>query len=176
MTRGWELTKTSWGLLRSDAQLARFTVMSAVLTLVASVLFVVPAIAVAGSGSPSGPAGVVLLFVFYVVTTCITVYYHTALVAVAMDRPRGGNASMSLGYEVARRNLRTIVLFALLSATVGIALWFGIAIAAVYLALLFVVASAMGQIFRAAIYLYAETGVVPAAFDAALVRGAFKSA
>ncbi len=266
LVRGWQLTKTSWGILRADKELAAFTIMGALCTLVAALLFVLPALAVVGTGHAQGPVGIVLLFSFYLVTTCITVYFNTALVAVALDRLRGGHAPMSMGYEVARSKFTTIFVFSLISATVGVALamieerfkivgriigsiigaawsvatflvlpvivaeggspvgaikrsasllrstwgeqlgasagislvffllallaaipvalgalagslvlWAGIAVAAVYLALLFIVASALGQILRSAIYLYAETGQVPAQYEAGLIQHAFKS-
>jgi Family of unknown function (DUF6159) len=264
LMRGWRLTKTSWGILRADKELAAFTTMGAICTIVAALLFVLPAIVVGSHGRANGPAGIVLLFLFYLVTTIITVYFNTALVAVALDRLRGGRAPMSMGYQVARSKFATIFVFSLVSATVGvlvalieerfeivgkiigsvigaawsiatflvlpvvvaeggspfgaikrsasllrstwgeqiggstgislvflllallaaapialgalaggIVLWLGIAIAAVYLGLLFIVASALGQILRSAIYLYAETGQVPAQYDASLIQHAF---
>ncbi len=266
LVRGWRLTKTSWRILRADKELAAFTSMGAICTLVAALLFVLPALVIAGTGHAKGPVGIVLLFLFYLVTTCITVYFNTALVAVALDRLRGGHAPMSMGYQVARSKFATIFVFSLISATVGVVLalieerfefigriigsiigaawsiatflvlpvivaeggspfgaikrsasllrstwgeqlgasagislvflllalvaaipvvlgalvggfvlWAGIAVAAVYLGLLFIVASALSQILRSAIYLYAETGQVPAQYDARLIEHAFKS-
>ncbi len=93
LVRGWRLTKTSWRILRADKELAAFTTVGALCTLVAALLFVLPALAVA----------------------------------------------------------------------------------AAYLGLLFIIASALGQILRSAIYLYAETWQVPAQFDAGLIQHAFKS-
>ena len=49
----------------------------------------------------------------------------------------------------------------------------GVAFAALYWAALFLLGSALGQIFRAAVYLYAQNGVVPVGFDAPLLREAF---
>ena len=49
----------------------------------------------------------------------------------------------------------------------------GVAFAALYWAGLFLLGSALGQIFRAAVYLYAQNGVVPVGFDAPLLREAF---
>ncbi len=266
LIRGWHLTVTSWRILRDDRQLAAFTIMGAIFTLIASVVFVVPAIVVGASGRASGPAGIVLLFLFYLVTSCITVFFNTALVAEALNRLRGANSPAGYGYQVARSRFRTIFLFSLISATVGVVLavieerfrfvgqiiaglvgaawsvatflvvpvivaeggspfsaikqsagllrrtwgeqiggsagisiiflllgllaaipiglgilaggvvlWLGIAIAAVYLGRLFIVASALGQIFRAAVYLYAETGAVPSLYDPELVQSAFKA-
>ena len=50
----------------------------------------------------------------------------------------------------------------------------GIAIAVIYLALVFLVGSALSGIFRAAVYLYAETGSVPSQFDASMMQSAFR--
>jgi Family of unknown function (DUF6159) len=49
----------------------------------------------------------------------------------------------------------------------------GLVIAAVYLAVVFLVGSALGSIFRAAVYLYAETGETPTVFRG-MLQDAFK--
>jgi hypothetical protein len=50
----------------------------------------------------------------------------------------------------------------------------GVAIAAIYLGIVFLVGSALGAIFRAAVYLYAETGTVPNQFDGWMLQSAFR--
>ena len=50
----------------------------------------------------------------------------------------------------------------------------GIAIAVIYWGLVAVIASALGQIYRAAVYLYASSSVVPPQFDGWMIQRAFR--
>lgn len=51
----------------------------------------------------------------------------------------------------------------------------GIAVAVLYWGLVAVIASALGQIYRAAVYLYTASGTVPAQFDASMIQQAFRA-
>jgi Family of unknown function (DUF6159) len=51
----------------------------------------------------------------------------------------------------------------------------GVVIAVAYWAVLALVGSALNGIFRAAVYLYAETGATPSQFDGGLLRDAFRA-
>jgi hypothetical protein len=50
-----------------------------------------------------------------------------------------------------------------------------VAVAVVYVLALIVVFTALGSIFRAAVYLYATTGVTPSHMDATLLQSSFKT-
>ncbi len=57
----------------------------------------------------------------------------------------------------------------------AIALLAGIAIGVIYLGIVFLISSALNQIFRAAVYLYTQTGTVPAQFEGWMLKDAFKA-
>lgn len=65
-----------------------------------------------------------------------------------------------------------VVLGVLTQTPVGIAI--GIVIAVLYIGLIFAVGASLSGIYRAAVYLYAETGTTPAQFDGGLLQGAFR--
>ncbi|HTE87294.1 MAG TPA: DUF6159 family protein, partial [Dehalococcoidia bacterium] len=214
----------------------------------------------------TSPMGIVLLFIFYLVISFITLFFNTALIGAALQRLRGEDTNFAQGMQVAVNNIGNIFVFALISATVGVVLavieekfqivgqivggilggawgivtflvvpvmvaegsspftaikrsaqllrktWgeqiigsggiglvlmlfalvgvipivlaaltgvmaaivLGVVIAVAYWAVLFLVGSALSGIFRAAVYLYAQTGATPSQFDAGLLRDAFR--
>lgn len=273
LTQSWAIAKTTWRVMVAEQGLLIFPVLSAVFTVLAFAAFVVPAAVVWGligatsSSQQSGDVvGVVLLFLFYLVTSFITLFFNTAMVSIALERLRGGDPRVGDGLRVAMKNLVSIFLFAVVSATVGvvlrliedkfemvgaivsgilgaawsivtflvvpvmvveqqgpfdairrsaellrrtwgaqlagglgigivvflmvlpglapIALGFlsgsgalliaGIAIAIIYWGLVAVISSALGQIYRAAVYLYASSSVVPPQFEGWMIQGAFR--
>jgi hypothetical protein len=273
LTQSWAIAKATWQVLMAEEGLLIFPVLSGVFTVLAAAAFILPAAVIAGllgsrsSSQQSGdPLPVVLLFLFYLVTSFITLFFNTAMVSIALERLRGGDPRVGEGFRVAVENLGSIFLFAVASATVGVVLrliedkheiigsivssilgaawavvtflvvpvmvvekqgpfaairrsgellrqtWgaqlagnlgigiivflmallgliplalgflsatgvgviVGIAIAIIYWGLVAVVGSALGQIYRAAVYLYASSSVVPAGFDGWMIQGAFK--
>lgn len=273
--RSWALLGASWQVLRAEKGLLLFPALSGICTLFALAAFSVPAVGlIVATGWRhehvslfSDPVSLILLFGFYLVTAFVTLFFNTALVGTVLEGLRGGRARTSTGFEVALRHLPAIFVYALISATVGVALrlieekleivghlvggllgagwgivtflvvpvmvaedrspfdaigrskdllaqtWgaqiggnlgmgliftllgilglipatlgvisgtmpllvAGFAAALVYWGLLAVVASALSQIFRTAVYLYAATGSVPAEYERWMLESAFKA-
>ena len=63
-----------------------------------------------------------LLFLFYVCTYFMTIFFNAALVACAVERMRGGDPTVGFGLRAAAGRLPQILGWALLSATVGMTL------------------------------------------------------
>ena len=275
LARSWALARASWQVLLGDKELMLFPVLSALCTLIAVAVFVLPVMAIMqatrGAGGRetdvSDPVSLALLFLFYLVTSFVTLFFNTALVGAALDRLRGGDPHVGTGFGIALQHLPSIFVYALISATVGMVLhtlerragfvgqivasilggawavvtflvvpvmvvegqnpfatirrsadllhqtWGAqfagnlglggllfllalpgvpllvlgfmsanvallaicIAIAVIYWGILAVVATALGQIFRAAVYVYATNGNVPAQFDSWMVQDAFRT-
>jgi len=273
-TRSLALAKASWAVLLAEKEMLGYTALSAVLTAIAIAALAIPGIllmlaqqgAERAGGSSTSPMGIVLLFIFYLVISFITLFFNTALIGAALQRLRGEDTNFSQGMQVAINNIGNIFVFALISATVGVVLavieekfqvvgqivggilggawgivtflvipvmvaegtspfaaikrsaqllrktwgeqiigsggigfvlfllsFFGllpivlaaladsvaalvaaVVIAVIYWAILFLVGSALSGIFRAAVYLYAQTGETPSQFDAGLLREAFR--
>lgn len=125
LSRGWSLTMMSLAVLRADTRLAVFSVLSAVCTGAALALFAIPVLVWRG---PAGmvadtrgldPLWLALLFNLYLVSSLIAVFFNTALAGVALARLRGEDATVADGFRLALDNLTAIMVYALLSATVG---------------------------------------------------------
>ena len=130
--RSWDLLAESFSILKSDKELMWLPVISAFFCVFATVI-------ICGTGLlvvlPAGPIpnDVVqqkllsqhmapFLFVFYVVTYSLGIYFNVALVSIASNRLAGGRATLSDGLQVAWERKWSILQWALLSATVGMLL------------------------------------------------------
>ena len=60
-----------------------------------------------------------LLFVFYLVTAFVTLFFNTALVGAALERLRGGNPTLGTGFAVAMPHLPAIFVYALITGDRG---------------------------------------------------------
>ena len=132
--RGWMLMRESWNVLRADRGLLVFPVLSFVAILLVLATFVVPLLASPGlarqvfgqgDGQHEGWAGVVYyggLFLFYLATYFVIVFFNVALVSCALLRFRGGEPKVSDGLRVAASRLPQIAAWALMAASVGLVL------------------------------------------------------
>src|SRR4029079_1867553 len=125
--RSIALTKASLGVLRSDKELLVFPLLSFVALVVVLAIFAVPIIAII-AGSPSGepvrnnPVLLVLGFGFYIVAPAVGYFFNTALVGAALIRLDGGDPSVGDGLRIAFKRLPSIVIYAVIAATIGYAL------------------------------------------------------
>jgi hypothetical protein len=126
---GSRLTAQSWAALREHRRLLVFPLVSGVLMVLASVAFVAAAM---GTGVIDGlirqdedrlsPAivGLIELFVFYLVCYAAVIFSGTALVGTVLRLADGQSATVGDGFRIALRRLPRIIVFALISATVGL--------------------------------------------------------
>jgi hypothetical protein len=120
----WELAKVSWGVLKTDKELALLPVLSAISAILVSATFVVPLIVVPkilstagiGIGRFLGP------FLFYLVNYLVVIFFNTALIHAATIRLRGGQPTVGDGLRFAWDNLGRILQWAAVAATVGMIL------------------------------------------------------
>lgn len=127
--RSWQLVKASWAVLQADKELLWFPVISGIVTMLISLVMLIPAIAVSitlfSTGASEGvneAIGFIGLFIFYFVTYGVGIYFNTALVGAAMIRLDGGDPTLSDGFGIANSRLGSILSFAAMSATVGVIL------------------------------------------------------
>ncbi|GIW06666.1 MAG: hypothetical protein KatS3mg060_1471 [Dehalococcoidia bacterium] len=124
LTRSWALATSSWKVLTDDPRLLAFPAIAGVVTLLASLAFVFPAIGVAVATGASARAAenlpaVALLFAFYLVTSFIALFFNVGLAAVVLRRFRGERVTIGEGFAIALRNVPLILGFAVLNAIVG---------------------------------------------------------
>ncbi len=118
MRRGWELTKTSWGVLRSDRSLAVFPVLGGLTALLLAAAFGLPAWAL--FDDDQHVVGVILGVVGIYALTFAGVFFNVALAAAAAQVLDGEDATVASGVAVARRRLGAIAGWAALVASVNI--------------------------------------------------------
>jgi hypothetical protein len=133
-SRGWQLVKESFAILRSDKQLMLFPILSALACLITTAMIIaggtvafLPAIRAAAAANErwqpnTSPAFLLAILGVYVVNYFIIVFFNVALVGVANSRLTGGSWTVRDGLALARARKGSIFLWALVAATVGMIL------------------------------------------------------
>jgi Family of unknown function (DUF6159) len=129
MTRlrnSWELTKTSWGVLRSDKHLAVFPLVGGVVSLIVLLVFAGLAATTGGLTDDSSEDFKAIGYVFavlgYLALAFVSVYFQAALVAAADRALRGEDASVGHGFSAATSRVHRILPWAIVVSTVSIVL------------------------------------------------------
>lgn len=127
---GLELTRQSWAALRANPQLLIFPVISLIGLIIITILFFVPITATGilssigesgrrGSGDGNSVLFFIVMFFYYFVTYTVIIFSNTALVGAAMRLARGETATVRDGINIAMARISKIVVYALISATIG---------------------------------------------------------
>lgn len=126
---GLELTRQSWAALRANPQLLVFPVISLIGMIIVTILFFVPVTATgifAALAEENGRSNnvnttlfTIVMFFYYFVTYTVIIFSNTALVGAAMRLARGETATVRDGINIAMSRIQKIVVYALISATIG---------------------------------------------------------
>ncbi len=123
--RSIALIKASWEVLRNDKELLLFPVLSGIVCIIITASFLIPAVLM-GVGlkteHQNSPLLYVGIFLFYLVTYFVVIFFNAGLVACANIRLTGGDPTFSDGISAARQNIGQIFVWALISATIGLIL------------------------------------------------------
>jgi len=123
--RSFELVRTSWNILMDDKKLLVFPVLSGIVTIIVILSFIFPLL-VTGALMGMSDAGPVvyygLLFLFYIVSYFVVIFFNTALISCVNAKLNGKDMSVGEGLSNSARHLPAILGWALVSATVGIIL------------------------------------------------------
>ena len=129
--RGWKLAKMSLGVIKKDKEILIFPLLSLVCMGIVIASFIGGTFLmmgglgslVAGDFSPlTSPTGIALDALAYFLLYFITVYFNVALIGCAMIRFEGGDPTVGDGFRISNRNIKSILGWTLLSATVGVVL------------------------------------------------------
>ncbi|MDZ4765466.1 MAG: DUF6159 family protein [Chloroflexota bacterium] len=126
-SRSWSLVQASLNVLRSDKELLIYPLVSMLAMIVVTLVFIIP-IAATGmfrmftDGDSLTVAGVIVLFIFYVVSYTVIFFCNSALVAGALLRLSGGDPTLGYGFQEASKRLPNILGYAVIAATVGMIL------------------------------------------------------
>lgn len=121
--RSWQLMKTSFGVLRKDKEIMIFPVLSFISCVIILLSFF------AGFwflGLPSMESSMWLwgisMIVIYFILFFIVIFFNTAIIACANIRLNGGDPTVADGLRIATQNLGRILIWAIISATIGMIL------------------------------------------------------
>jgi hypothetical protein len=122
--RSFALTAQAYRVLMQDKELMLLPLISgAIIVTVAVSFFFVSGITGAAAGlRQRDPATMILMFLFYVVTYGIGLFFQAAVIAGATERLRGGDPTVASALAAASRRLGPIVMWAVVAATVGMVL------------------------------------------------------
>ncbi|MEM3399365.1 MAG: DUF6159 family protein [Candidatus Micrarchaeia archaeon] len=123
ISNGFLLMKQSFSVLMKDKEILLFPIIASVFTGLAFIsLFVPYALLLGVLGDYAEPVAFLLLFLFYFVSSLITIFFNAALVSCVNIRFSGGDPTFMDGIRSALRHLPKIIVWALFVATVGLAL------------------------------------------------------
>lgn len=125
-SRSWALFKVSWEVLKKDKEIMLFPVISGVATLLLWLSFLVPVVLFSLLGGISNAVYDwifwVILFVFYIVSYFIAIYFNAAIIGCATIRLNGGDPTVKDGLRVASSRIGKLFGWAVIAAIVGIIL------------------------------------------------------
>ncbi len=131
VSNGWSLAKASFKVLRLDPELLVFPIVSAFTCLIVLASFLVPLFGMGidnlevlrdDKTTAADIIAYALLFLFYFINYFVIIFFNSALVACAIIRFKGGDPTVRDGIGAAMSSLSSIVLWALVAATVGMIL------------------------------------------------------
>lgn len=99
-----------------------FPVVSGILTIIAFISLFIPFVIIALATGISPPLFYLLFFVYYLITSFIVIFFNTGLIACAHMRLNGKDPTFKDGLNKAWKHLTHILVWSLISATVGLIL------------------------------------------------------
>ena len=122
--RGWRVTKLGMHVVRADPELMAYMLFSAILSIIAAIVLQITTGGLGyfiGGEEGSEGGALVGTFLSYMAIAIITVFWNAAIIASAHERLTAGtNPSFSYGIRQAMKCLPQIVIWGLISGTVGL--------------------------------------------------------
>lgn len=124
-SRTWRMMRASWDVLRQDKEMLVFPVLSAVAVILVLFSFALPLMSegtwqyLDESGRNNGLIVYGWLFVFYLASYFVMIFFNAAIVACALERMNGGDPTVMSGLRAAWSRLPQIFGWALMTGTVG---------------------------------------------------------
>lgn len=121
--RSLELARASWTIFRGDPSLAIYPVIGAIAVVILAAIIAAPFLAIGGipDSNSYSVTDIVALFLIYFAAYTAVFYCATAMTFVVKARMEGQTGEIS-GWAMARARFRAIVGYALVAASVGVAL------------------------------------------------------
>jgi len=124
ISRSIELVKTSWRILMEDKKLLIFPVLSGIVMLIVIATFILPLIFSqdALSLATNSVAGIILLFLFYLVSYFVVIFFNVGLITCVNAKLHGKDMTIGEGLSAAVSHAGSILAWAVIAATVGLVL------------------------------------------------------
>lgn len=124
ISKSFELVGASWAILMEDKNLLAFPILSGIVTLLVVATFILPLILVGGAGeiATGSAASLLVLFLFYLVSYAVVIFFNVGLITCVSKRMQGQETSIGDGLNAAVRHLGPILAWAAVAATVGLVL------------------------------------------------------
>jgi len=121
--RSWLITKLSFNVIKQDKELLLFPICAGIFSLMFIAAMVLPSILVmVGSAFHLDFLQYILLFIIYFGISVIATFFNVCVVYTTKIRLDGGNATFTQSIKFAFSRIHQIVLWSLVSATVGLIL------------------------------------------------------
>lgn len=124
-SRSVALTKMSFQVIRKDKEILLFPVISGITSIIVMASFFGSWLFLTNfdiQGMQNDPFSYVLIFLFYLVSYFVVIFFNVALVACSMKRLEGGDPTVRYGLNFASGRIKAILKWALVAATVGLIL------------------------------------------------------
>jgi len=125
ISRSIELVKTSWNILMDDKKLLVFPILSGIVTILVVLTFILPLLfsgALMGKAHAGPLVYYGLLFLFYIVSYFVVIFFNTALITCVNAKLNGRDLTVGEGLSAAAKHIPAIIGWAVISATVGLIL------------------------------------------------------
>lgn len=124
ISRSFELVKASWKILMEDKKLLAFPILSGIITLLVIATFIMPVIFSNGAFSlaTNSVPGIIFLFLFYVVSYFVVIFFNVGLISCVNAKLQGKSMTVGEGISAATHHIGSIFAWAVIAATVGLVL------------------------------------------------------
>src|SRR5436190_4567174 len=128
-SRSYQLVRHSWTILRQDKEILFFPIISGVLSIALAASFLIPLVLYAHEDPADQKVRIdfwwyLFTFLFYLVSYFITTFFNVGVMHCASIRMSGGDPTIGDGFQGAISNIVPILVWSLISATVGVILRF----------------------------------------------------
>ncbi len=120
--RSFQLTGQSYRILMQDKELMVLPLISGSVIMMAVAAFAVGFGVDASKLQARGPELYLPMFLLYVVTYTVGIFFQAAVIAGATERMRGGNPTIGSALAAASARIGSILMWAIVAATVGMLL------------------------------------------------------
>jgi hypothetical protein len=121
-SRSFRLVKESYSVLKKDKELMLFPIISGVAGIILLISFLIMMFSTGLFGSLGNLISYPLIFLYYLLSYFIIIFFNTGLIACANIRLNGGDPKFKDGIDIALKNIGKIFAWALISATIGMVL------------------------------------------------------